>query len=115
MELAIQFVSAEINKTTANVVKLTENLLGHGHTVSMDNFYISPELAWFLKSKKTDCVGTLRDNRNNAPPPLVKNMKLNKESTVVNTQAMWQFCMARQEMSDNDLYIPQRRYACGCK
>jgi hypothetical protein len=30
-----------------------------------------------LKSKKTDCVGTLHDNRKNVPP-LVKNMKLNK-------------------------------------
>jgi hypothetical protein len=30
-----------------------------------------------LKSKGTDCAGTLRDNRKNVPP-LVKNMKLNK-------------------------------------
>jgi hypothetical protein len=44
----------------------------------MDNFYNSPELARFLKSKKkTDCVGTLCDNRKNVPP-LVKNTKLNK-------------------------------------
>jgi hypothetical protein len=41
----------------------------------MDNFYNSSQLARFLKSKKTDCVGT-RDNRKNVPP-LVKNMKLN--------------------------------------
>jgi hypothetical protein len=55
MELANQFVSAETNKTTAIVVKLTENLLGQGHTVWMDNFYISPELAQFLKSKNRLC------------------------------------------------------------
>jgi macrodomain Ter protein organizer (MatP/YcbG family) len=66
MELAIQFVNAETNKTAAIVVKLTENL-GCGHTVWMDNFYNSPELAWFLKSKKADCVGTLRDNRKMSP------------------------------------------------
>jgi hypothetical protein len=77
MELANQFVSAETNKTAAIVVKLTENLLGRGHTVWMDIFYNSPELAWFLKSKKTDCVGTLCDNRKKVPL-LVKNMKLNK-------------------------------------
>jgi hypothetical protein len=77
MELANQFVSAETNKTTAIVVKLTENLLGCGHTVWMDNFHNSPELARFLKSNKTYCVGTSRDNRENVPP-LVKNMKLNK-------------------------------------
>jgi hypothetical protein len=52
MELANQFVSAERNKTAAIVVELTENLLGRGHTVWMDNFYNSPELAQFLKSKK---------------------------------------------------------------
>jgi hypothetical protein len=38
MELANQFVSAETNKTAAIVVKLTENLLGRGHTVRMDLF-----------------------------------------------------------------------------
>jgi hypothetical protein len=52
MELANQFVSAETNKTTAILVKLRENLLGRGHTVWTDNFYNSPELAQFLKSKK---------------------------------------------------------------
>jgi hypothetical protein len=45
--------------------------------VQTDNFYNSPKLAWFLKSKKTDCVGTLRANRKNVPP-LVKNKKLKK-------------------------------------
>jgi hypothetical protein len=44
MELANQFIGAETNKTAAIVVKLAENLLGHGHAVWMDNFYNSPEL-----------------------------------------------------------------------
>jgi hypothetical protein len=47
MELANQFVSAETNETAAIIVKLTENLLGRGHTVWMNNFYNSPDLARF--------------------------------------------------------------------
>jgi hypothetical protein len=47
MELTNQFVTAETNKTVVTVVKLSENLLGCGHTVCMDNSYNSPELAWF--------------------------------------------------------------------
>jgi hypothetical protein len=105
MELANQFVSAETNKTTAVVVKLTENLLGRGHTVRMDSFYNSPELARFLKSKKTDCVGTLRDNRK-IVPPLVRNTKLNKGEQLWSTlRKCGSSCMARQETSD-DIYIP---------
>ena len=77
MELTNQYVTAETNKTAAIVVTLLENLLGRGHTVWMDNFYNSPDLARFLKSKNTDCVGTLRPNRKNVPP-LVKNKKLKK-------------------------------------
>ncbi|XP_021913223.1 piggyBac transposable element-derived protein 4-like [Zootermopsis nevadensis] len=77
MELTNQFVTAETSKTAVIVVKLLEPLLGRGHTVWMDNFYNSPHLARFLKSKKTDCVGTLRPNWKNVPPA-VKNMKLKK-------------------------------------
>ncbi|PNF31583.1 hypothetical protein B7P43_G00790 [Cryptotermes secundus] len=77
MELTNQYVTAETNKTTAIVITLLENLLGRGHTVWMDNFYNSPDLARFLKSKNTDCVGTLRPNRKNVPP-LVKDKKLKK-------------------------------------
>ncbi|XP_023725727.1 piggyBac transposable element-derived protein 4 [Cryptotermes secundus] len=77
MELTNQYVTAEKNKTTAIVVTLLENLLGRGYTVWMDNFYNSPDLARFLKSKNTDCVGTLHTNRKNVPP-LVKNKKLEK-------------------------------------
>jgi hypothetical protein len=70
-------VTAETNKTAAIVVKLTENLLGRGHTLWMDIFHNSPDLARFLKSKKTDCVGTVHGNRKNGTP-LVKNKKLKK-------------------------------------
>jgi hypothetical protein len=77
MDLTTKVVTTAASKTAAIVVKLVEDLLGRGHTVWMDNFYNSPDLARFLKSKQTDCVGTLRDNRKNVPPA-VKNMKLNK-------------------------------------
>jgi hypothetical protein len=70
-------VTAETHKTAAIVVTLVENLLGCGHTVWMDNFFNSLDLACFWKSKNTDCVGTLCSNRKNFPP-LVKNMKLKK-------------------------------------
>jgi hypothetical protein len=59
MELTNEFVNSETNKTAATVIKLEEPLFGHGHTHWMDNFYNSLELERFLKSKKTDCVGTL--------------------------------------------------------
>jgi hypothetical protein len=42
----------------------------------MDNFYNSPELARFLKPKKTDCVELYVITKKS--PPLVKNNKLNK-------------------------------------
>jgi hypothetical protein len=51
MELMNQFTTAETNKTAEIVVKLSDHLLGHGHTVWMDNFYNSPELAQFMKYK----------------------------------------------------------------
>jgi hypothetical protein len=47
MELTDQFVTAETNKTAATVLKLSEKLSGCGHTVCMDNFYNSEELARF--------------------------------------------------------------------
>jgi hypothetical protein len=39
----------EKNKTTAIIVKLIETLLNKRHTVWIDNYYNSPDLAAFLK------------------------------------------------------------------
>jgi hypothetical protein len=47
MELTDQFVTEETNKTAVTVLKLSENLLGCGHKLCMDNFYNSPELPRF--------------------------------------------------------------------
>jgi hypothetical protein len=68
MVLVNLFVTAETNNTEEIVVKVSEPLLGHGDTVCMDSFYNSPELAWFMKFKKTDCLGTLHANRNSFSP-----------------------------------------------
>jgi hypothetical protein len=66
-----------MNKTTAIVLHLVEPLLEKGHTVWLDNFYNSPALARLLKNKGTDCVGTLKINRQSVPKK-VKDTKLNR-------------------------------------
>jgi hypothetical protein len=71
LEVMNNVVTAEPDETAA--VKLSELLLGHGCAVWMDNFYNSPE---FMKSKTTDCVGTLCANRKNVPPVKVKKLSL---------------------------------------
>jgi hypothetical protein len=75
------YITPNTPKTTAIVMKLTEPLLGKGYTVWTDNYYNSPELAHFLKRHNTDCLGTLRLNRKNAPQE-VKTKKLKKGETV---------------------------------
>ena len=71
-------ITPETPKTAAIVLKLLEHLLGRGHTLWMDNFYNSPELARQLKTQRsTDCVGTLKLNRKNVPKE-VKDKKLKK-------------------------------------
>lgn len=41
--------------------------LNNGHSIYMDNFYDSIDLAQQLLQKKTYCTGTLRSNRRNVP------------------------------------------------
>jgi hypothetical protein len=77
MELENQFVNEQTNKTAAVVVKHVEPLLHRCHNLSMDSFYNSPDLARFLKSKGTNCIGTLLVHRKNVPP-LVKTEKLKR-------------------------------------
>ena len=76
MESAL--ISPDTPKTEAIVKKLIEPLLGRGHTVWMDNFYNSPNLARELKTvHNTDCAGTLRLSRKNVPKE-IKEKKLKK-------------------------------------
>jgi hypothetical protein len=70
-----------MTKTTAIVLHLIEPLLHKGYTVWLDNFYNSPALARLLKSKATDCVGTLKINRKGVPKA-VKDAKIKKGEVI---------------------------------
>ncbi|CAG4992856.1 unnamed protein product [Colias eurytheme] len=63
------------NATARIVHDLVKPLYNLGHTLVMDNFYNSPLLARVLKSKKTDCFGTLRLNREFVPEAIKKLQK----------------------------------------
>ena len=54
-----------------------EPLFGHEHTLLIDNFFNSPELAKLKIEYSTACVGTLKLNRKNVPKE-VKDKKLEK-------------------------------------
>ncbi|PNF14286.1 hypothetical protein B7P43_G07092, partial [Cryptotermes secundus] len=76
-QLNSSLIRENTNKTTSVVLHLVEPLLHRGHTLWMDNYYNSPQLAKLLKNHGTDCVGTLRLNRKGVPTT-VKNTKLRK-------------------------------------
>jgi len=60
------------------VLEILELLFGRGHTLWINNFFNSPELARKLKIEhSTDCVGTLKLNRKNVPEE-VEDKKLEK-------------------------------------
>ena len=46
------------------VLSLLSDLLGEGYSVTLDNYYTSPEIAQILLSYNTDCFGTLRSKAN---------------------------------------------------
>jgi hypothetical protein len=79
----IQLIVEETNKyaqqeISKSIKPLTfrSRILGRGHSV--DGQLLSfTGVGSVLEVQKTDCVGTLRDNRKNVPP-LVKNTKLTK-------------------------------------
>jgi len=61
------------NSHTENVViNLMEGKLFKGHSLYMDNYYNSVNLAQTLLSKNTYCTGTLRSNRKKNPSDIVK-------------------------------------------
>ncbi|XP_071057565.1 piggyBac transposable element-derived protein 4-like [Onthophagus taurus] len=76
-EFTSPLITQNMMKTCKIVLQLVEPLLHNGHTLWMDNFYNSVELAKQLKTWGTDCVGTLRLNRKNTPP-IIKKTKLQK-------------------------------------
>jgi hypothetical protein len=53
-------ITPETPKTATFILKILEPLLGHGHTLWMDNFYDSQELATQLKVEhSTNYAGSL--------------------------------------------------------
>ena len=65
-------------KTAATVLELLQPLLGCGHTLWIDNFFNSPDLARKLKIEhSTHCVDTPKLNRKNIPKE-VKDKNLEK-------------------------------------
>jgi len=76
--LQSSLITPNTSKTATVVLELLEILFGRGHTLWIDNFFSSPELARKLKIEHfTDCVGTLKLNRKNIPKE-VKDKKLEK-------------------------------------
>lgn len=63
------------------VYKLLQNYLGKWHTVYMDNYYNSVQLAASLYGNKTKVVGTLRKNRRGNPKFVVEK-KLKKGESI---------------------------------
>jgi len=76
--LQSSLITPDTPKTAPIVLELLEPLFGRGHTLWIDNFFNSPELARKLKIKhSTDCVGTLKLSRKNIPKE-VKDKELEK-------------------------------------
>ncbi|XP_025192086.1 piggyBac transposable element-derived protein 4-like, partial [Melanaphis sacchari] len=55
------------------VLHLMSEKLNNGHSIYMDNFYNSIDLAEQLLQKKIYCTGTLRSNRKHIPEAVVKS------------------------------------------
>jgi hypothetical protein len=77
----VTLISKDTPKGTAIVLKISEPLLHKGYTLWMDSYYNSPALAKFLKSCKTDCVGTIRVN-GKAMPKKLQESKLQKGEVI---------------------------------
>ena len=53
-------------------LRLIDPLLKKGHTLYVDNYYCSPQLAEFLIPEDTSLVGTVRPNRKYLPQDLMQ-------------------------------------------
>jgi len=69
----------EYGLSTSSVLSLIDGLLGKGYCVTMDNFYMSPELFEILIQNKTDAYGTVRCNRRDLPSKFAKEKLKNGE------------------------------------
>lgn len=64
--------SATETVPTKVVLNLTQDLLGKGRTLCVDNYYTSVELAHKLLDEDTYLLGTLRSNRKNNPKNVIQ-------------------------------------------
>ncbi|GFU16364.1 piggyBac transposable element-derived protein 4 [Trichonephila clavipes] len=53
--------------STKTVLRLMDRFLGKGYCVTIDNFYMSPQLADILVTEKTDTYGTVNKTRKDLP------------------------------------------------
>ena len=66
--LQSSLITPDTPKTAAIILELLEPLFGHGQKLWLDNFFNSPELVRMLRIEhSTDCVGTIKLNRKDAP------------------------------------------------
>lgn len=71
-------VDNETSHAQSVVTKLAQRYLGKGHTLYLDNYYNSVQLAEFLYQNKTHVVGTLRKTRKGNPKHVISS-KLKKK------------------------------------
>jgi hypothetical protein len=86
------------HRTNKSVCDCRNNLVMD--TLWMYNFYNSPELVEFMKSKKNRLCWNFHANRKNVTS-VVRNKKLKKEEHCGSS------CVTRQETNDCDNYIAQ--------
>ncbi|XP_066918855.1 piggyBac transposable element-derived protein 4-like [Clytia hemisphaerica] len=58
------FIFEDLKSPLKVVLSLLSDLLGKGYSVTLDNYYTSPEIAEILLNYNTDCYGTLRAKAN---------------------------------------------------
>jgi hypothetical protein len=58
----------DLPQSSQIVMTLMKHLLNNGYCLTVDNFYISLQLADLLNAKKTDIYGTVRPSRTDMPP-----------------------------------------------
>ncbi|XP_046685579.1 piggyBac transposable element-derived protein 4-like [Homalodisca vitripennis] len=111
-------VNLEEKGHASKVVKyLMRGMLGVGHSLYMDNYYISYPLATELLSEKTYCTGTMRSDRKHVPLDL-KTARLargEKAERYANGVLIAKWCDKRQVLYlstefENDWAISMNRY-----
>ncbi|KAK2575211.1 hypothetical protein KPH14_002631 [Odynerus spinipes] len=88
------------------VIELSKSIIDKGYTLFLDNWYSSPNLFLKLHQRKTNVIGTVRNNRKNVPQDLHKCI-LKKGEFV------WRSCnnlMALRWKDKRDVYMLSTKY-----